>query len=530
LTQRQSWWRNTIFSLSLLSLTELFVLASLQTSTSPEEVLQQIQQLLQRGQSSAARGQLADALSQFPNEPNLHNFLGVLEAQQGNSDAAESSFKKAVSLAPRLGSAYLNLGRLYQQQAPTNPKALEKGLQIYERLLQFQPANLEAQYQRAVLLQQLGHFKLSLMQLSRLPAEAQQRAQAVAVRCASHIALEELLPASQCVQRLLAASDLQEDDALALLSFSKQPPAPSLRKELLEGLRQRGLASSASLRQLALLYEEEKQLKQAREVLEKAAQGSSNLVELLLDLARIAHKQRDHQGALGYLAHARDLEPKNAAIHFFFGMVCIDSELVLEARKSLKEAVSLNPDNVYYNYALGSVLLQDRDPSLAIPYFQRYCQLKPDDPRGRFSLGTAYFYSADYSKARKELDSAAGHPETAAGAHYFLARVAKQEDKLDEAFAHLQQSLKANPNHAEAHAELGLVHIRNREFSKAEQELQLALRLDPESYLANLNLLNLFQRTRDPRSEEQAQRFEMIKKKRSERQQALLRTIEVRPY
>ena len=87
-----------------------------------------------------------------------------------------------------------------------------------------------------------------------------------------------------------------------------------------------------------------------------------------------------------------------------------------------------------------------------------------------------------------------------------------------------------NPNYAESHAELGLIYLRKKEYERAEKALRTALELDPESYLANLNLLNLFQRTKDPRAQEQALRFEAIQKKKSERQQTLLRTIEVRPY
>lgn len=501
-----------------------------QRTASPSEDLQHIQQLLQQGEWQAARERLNQTLKRFPNEPHLHNFLGVVQAQANEAAAAEFSFKKAIRLAPGLTSAYLNLGRLYQQNAGKDPQALEKALQTYQQLLQLQPENVEANYQSAVLLQQLGSFERSQAHLSRLPEEAQQRAQALAARCANQARLGQLQQADDCAQRLVRSVDLQEVDVLAILPHLPRPSHSALQQTLLEGLRERGRATPLSLRQLGLLYEETRKLDEARRVLEQAALHGTVLVDLLIDLARVAHKQSDHKGALGYLAHARDLDPKNPGIHFFFGMVCVDSDLPLEARKSLQEAVRLDPDNAYYNYALASVLMQDRDPSLAIPYFQKYCQLKPQDPRGRFALGTAYFYSADYSQARRELEAVAAHPETAAGARYFLARVAKQEDKLDEALVHLQQSLKANPNHAEAHAELGLLHIRNREFSKAEQELQLALRLDPESYLANLNLLNLFQRTKDSRTEEQAQRFEAIKKKRSERQQALLRTIEVRPY
>ncbi len=494
------------------------------------QALREVQQLIQQGKWAIAQDKLERSLKEFPNDSNLYNFMGVVEAQKGNAEAAEASFRKAIALSPRAASTYLNLGAFYQGRVERDPQALEKASKAYQTLLQFLPGNVEANFQSAKVLQRLGNFQESLDRVSALPADIQGRPQVQVLRCVNQAGLGQEQQAKNIADRLLASPDLTESDLLSMLPASNVKKFLPLRQRLLEGLQARSLASWNTLRQLGLVYEEQGQLDQARRVLEGAAQKDPDLASLLLELARVAHKQKDFQGALGYLAHARDLEPDNAGIHFFFGMVCVDAELPLDARQSLERAVKLDPDNAYYNYALAAVLLQDKDPSLSIPYFQKYRELKPGDIRGRFSLGTAYFYNSAFPQAKAELGVAAGDPVTAAGAHYFLARIAKQENDLAAAEQHLQASLRINPDHAEARAELALVYVRNKEYAKAEQELSRALKLDPESYLANLNLLNLYQRTKDRRAEEQAARFEIIKKKRSERQQALLRTIEIRPY
>ena len=79
-------------------------------------------------------------------------------------------------------------------------------------------------------------------------------------------------------------------------------------------------------------------------------------------------------------------------------------------------------------------------------------------------------------------------------------------------------------------AELAHVHIRLDRYEKARRELERAAALDSENFRANANLLILYQRTKDPRAQAQQERFEEIKKKRSENEQLLWRTIEVRPY
>jgi tetratricopeptide (TPR) repeat protein len=191
--------------------------------------------------------------------------------------------------------------------------------------------------------------------------------------------------------------------------------------------------------------------------------------------------------------------------------------------------VSLDPDNAYYNYALGAVAMQRDDASESIPYFQKYCELKPHDPRGRLALGAAYFNSYESENAEKVLETVSNHPQTAAGAHYYLGRIANRKGDYAEAIRHLQIALRAYPDYADAYAELGLVHLKQKEHPQAEEALQKALELNPDSYTANLNLMILYQRIGSPRADDQAKRFEQIKKDRAQRAKEFLRAIRVEP-
>jgi Flp pilus assembly protein TadD len=251
---------------------------------------------------------------------------------------------------------------------------------------------------------------------------------------------------------------------------------------------------------------------------------------VLIRLARLAYRTGDLEGALGYLAHARDLEPGNATIHFFFGMVCIELKLPPEAKKSLKEAVRLNPDNPYYHYALGAVLLQEKNSDEAIPHFRKYRESRPADPRGNFALGVAYFDAYQLDAARKELESVAAQSETQVGANLYLGRLAVREDNLTEAADRLRKAVASDPSSPEPYAELALVHIRSKEFALAETTQARALQIAPDHYRTNLNLLMLYQKTKDPRAEQQAHRVEQLQQAGEERERLLLRSLEIRPY
>src|SRR5207247_6240790 len=154
--------------------------------------------------------------------------------------------------------------------------------------------------------------------------------------------------AKEAAGHLLASKDLSEQDVepvLSVLEAGNARDAAELRERLLEGLVDRQLASASTLQKLAALYESSDRLPRARETLEKVALLTGPSADLLLQLARVANKQGDHQGALGYLAHARDLRPEDAGTHFFFGMVCVELNLGAEAHRSLSRAVSLEPGN-----------------------------------------------------------------------------------------------------------------------------------------------------------------------------------------
>jgi Flp pilus assembly protein TadD len=270
-------------------------------------------------------------------------------------------------------------------------------------------------------------------------------------------------------------------------------------------------------------------LQEARDTLEKVAQLEPTSVANLLDLARVANEQNDNTGALGYLAHARELDPNNASVHFFWGIVCWEEHLGEEAYQSLKKAVTLDPNNAYYNYAIGVVTMQRGDGSESVTHLQKYCLLKPHDPRGKLAMGAAYFLSHQEEQAEKTLQHLTNDANTAAVANFYLARIAQHQGKPPEALEHIRLALQARPDYADAYAERGIIYLAQRENAKAQKAFDQALKLDPDHYQGTYNLMLLYVRTKDPRLEEQKRRFDQLIEERSQRENDWLRTVEISP-
>jgi tetratricopeptide (TPR) repeat protein len=200
-----------------------------------------------------------------------------------------------------------------------------------------------------------------------------------------------------------------------------------------------------------------------------------------------------------------------------------------EARKAIADALKISPDNADYNLGMGLVVSFSEDPAQALPYLDRYHSLRPKDPEGVLALGTANFRARDYTAASQWLRQAVSYEKTAADAHYYLGRIARQEGHRDEAISELKKSLALRPGQAETLAQLGLISTEARDLPQAASYFEQALRADPDNYSANFGLLQLYARTGDARRDQQSRRFDEVKNIKDERDRQMLRVIEIRP-
>jgi tetratricopeptide (TPR) repeat protein len=380
--------------------------APAQSDRVPETTIERIVALLQQKQLDPAKSAVDSALQSYPGDAALHNLAGVVDAQRGVFADAERHFLAAIRLAPRAPAPYTNLGRLYQERSAPDPEARSKALDVYRRLLAFEPANVEGLYQAAFLLALEGAFDESRRFVDRLPADVRGGPQALAVLAVDLHALGDQSGARAAVASLGAHPRLSAADVVGVLPAVTHLPDATVMDQMIEALDARTLASPDLLQRLAASYVRNGRFADARQALERAA-AAGPTVPLLTDLARTAYKLGDLKGALGYLAHARSLEPQNAGVHFLFGMVCVELNLGREAYDSLKQAVELDPENPLVNYAMGAVSTHRHDAAEAIPYFEKYVRLEPGDVRGRFALGAARFYSGQLAEARADLEIAA---------------------------------------------------------------------------------------------------------------------------
>lgn len=512
------------------ALSILCILPSWSQSPAIEKTLVAIQASIQAGDQDDAVQQIETALKHFPKAAGIYNLRGIIHAQREQLVQARADFQQAVKLSPGLTPAWQNLARACQLMPGQDAEAVACAVSAWQRVLQARPTDVEARVSLATVYEWQGKFADSLRELERLPAGETARTALVALRCADLAGLGRTTEGLDLARRLVQLRDFAEADAGSIFPVLNNAKNAPIVIVLVEALDARGGVSTTSLKHLALAYEQTNRLADARKTLERVAVHEPANVEHLYALARVAYSQKDMEGSLGYLAHVRDLTPNDARVHFLFGLVTMQMDLPVEARKSLEKALSLDPHNPDFNYALGSVILSGGNGGTAAQYLRAFIAARPNEARGHFALGVAYFSDNNYDECRKEMQIAAKDPKSEAGAEFFLGRIARMEENLDEAAAHLERSIKLSPSFAEGYAELARVRLRQDRPGDAKAALDRAIALDPDSFQANAALVLLYQKMHDPRLAEQGAKLRKLDAARSKRQELMLRTIEVKPY
>jgi tetratricopeptide (TPR) repeat protein len=498
-------------------------------ATDQERDILAVQDAVQSGDLAAATRLIQAALKQHPNDGGLLNLSGVIHAQKNEIPEARSDFERAVRLSPSLTPAWQNLARACQLALPPTTDSASCAIRSWQRVIQLDPANAEARKSLATLYAQQGKYLDSLREIRALPQPEAASTPILLLKCADLAALRRTQEAQSLVAQLNKQPDLS-DDLWPPVSppFDTAPAAPVVAT-LVEALQERQAAGPASLRSLAIAYENLGRIPDAQKTLERVAALDSKNTAPLIELARLADAAGNHEGALGYLAHARDLAPNDAHIHFLFAKIAVEMNLPIEARASLSKALALDPENPAYNYAMGFVILSTRDAATAGGYFQKFVKANPKNANGHYALGIAYFASGDLEKSKAEMQLVQSDPKTAGGAEYFLGRIARQEGDAEAAAGHLHRSISLLSDFAESHTELARLYLLQKNFAAARAELDVAIRIDPQSFPANEQLLVLYKRTHDPAAEKQEAHLKELDADRSKRAELMLRTVEARP-
>lgn len=154
----------------------------------------------------------------------------------------------------------------------------------------------------------------------------------------------------------------------------------------------------------------------------------------------------------------------------------------------INKSVELNPQywNGWYQKAL---IYQNTGYEAAAA--RRYIWLlerKPEMVEARVALGMLYRKHKNYTLAEKEYKKAIEANYYCFPAHYNLANVLMEQDRMEVALKEYKVCLKLKPNNALVHNNMGVIYQKRNYLEDAVQEFKLAQKLDPKNKIYADNL------------------------------------------
>ena len=194
----------------------------------------------------------------------------------------------------------------------------------------------------------------------------------------------------------------------------------------------------------------------------------------------------------------------------------------LQAIKNAKQVVAKDPKNYQAHYYLGKAYVKDNRPELAI------IEYKTVDENALFGQGIQELpfrkeyaqlllqYNQQNEALKNFLLLTKMDPRTADN-YYQVGRIYEQQNRYDLALGFMQKCAMLDKKHAKAHAEIGLMLYRTKQFNEAKKEIDIALKLSPETYSSYYYLGKILKDAKDIpgalKSFEKAQRDQEVKQK-----------------
>jgi len=461
----------------------LFLLSSWSTVRGDSDHIQQSMQFMSSGNLAEAEKQARLAVRDPSTRALGWATLGTIRVRQKKYEEAITFLRTAVRLDPRLADARIALGEAY---VLTGRKLQARG--EFEQTLRADPENQKARFALAQLETADGKFSVSLRVAGPALAELHHSADGILLLAKDYAGLNQIEYLLELVPDWKA---LPEVSARVSQDFASLLSGRGLNRQALEVLdtaASNGKVSYELALALADLYLSTGDLSKAFSNYEAALTLKPDCIDCLRYLAKIASQQKDAERALAYLIKAKRMQPENPDVLFAFGKACLELELLNDAVPALERAAQLRPDNDSYIYVLGSAHVSKKEYDAALKLFQALLKKHPDDSVLNYAIGSVFFLEVKLADAAEYLQKSIQLKPDQNAAYYYLGLVAEGNGHNDEAVAILRDLLRRYPDYSPAYEALGTILLKQRDYPRAQEALEKAVLLDPNSVKAHYQL------------------------------------------
>lgn len=373
------------------------------------DALKEGESLLQKQQYQQAEEKLQTIVTQQSENPQAWFDLGFAQSHQGKTTEAIAAYKKATQLDPKWFEAQQNLGLALAKSGDLNAAANALRIAVTLKPIVGGQQALAAAWFSLAQVTEEGAPQESLaayqkaVELDPANAEAQVGAARMAERAGNTAAAE------QQYLKLAAAGNNDSIERLIGL-YLKQKRFADAESWLRKYISANPQNSAAQL-QLGKLLAAEDKPQEAIATLEPLYKASPD-PRIARDLASLYLETKQYPAAADLLQPLIAQSPADAQLYLDYGTALMHQLKYAEAQAVLLKAVQLNPNNVQAYSDLAYAADQNKNYQLAIRVLDARAKLQPDTPGTLFLRATAYDNLRMYKPAAESyklfLKAAAG--------------------------------------------------------------------------------------------------------------------------
>lgn len=500
---------------------------------------------LDRREASKALVAFQRAIELAPHDAKLYQQVSGIYRSQGRPDEAIQSLSQAVELVGESAPLLAEMGTLHEEKGdlPTainfldralkaEPQALsarlhrarllfglgqnERARRDWETILRVNPASSEAHYGLGQLLlheekrpQALAQFERAvvgqdvpaewLLAHGQLAGEMDRSDEGIASlrrileregkgMPGEHIAeayhsLAKLLPGREALKHAERAIALSPARAPYYVTVASIQQGMGLSEQALESLETAHSFDPQNpdiLTALAAHHERRGNMWDASDCYRRAAHHSTHPAPLLLKVAQLQRElMSDWREARTTLREATTLEPNYAPAHRDLGILLVEAGQRDEAEPYLRRALALDTNDTETILKLGEVLVAQGKDAEATPLLRRGVDLSPQDDRIQFLLGKVAMKAKHVDGALLAWNQAATLAPQNATYQRHLGTALAEMGRLSEARTAWERALELNDSDAESYFLIGKSAMQQHDAQRAVSAFRDAVTREP---------------------------------------------------
>jgi len=399
----------------------------------------------------------------------------------GNLKKAELQLKNAIQIDPKYADAYFLLGQVAMKKG-----SYQQAYKYFNQAVELAPGNLEAQVSLGRLILMRGDMERAQEKVT-LVLKADPRHTGGQLLCGSILVARKEWSTLAPLGEGLIAGGVTRPDLYLMLATARSGLKDTAGAELalLKGA-QLNPTDSAIQRTLADLYA-------VKGRVDAAAEHIRHLMELepanysygitLAELYRNCDRPSEANDILTRLAAANQTnEECLVAIAGFY----LSHRLNLDAEKLLKNGIVSTPRSYLLRFALSELYIDTDRGEEALAVLKECLALdkkvnKPESIQTRNLLARFCFQRGELREAERYLGEILKVNPSNIDATYLKGCVSLQKKDVVAAISAFRSLINSRPHDADGYLFLADAHMLNRDTKLAEENLQLAEQIEPDS-------------------------------------------------